>query len=289
MRILNFISDNDNITVKSVLKNKFNMASSVVTALKNTKGILVNNEPVTVRKMLNRGDELKIIIPEVDSSSIIPTNGFLDVLYEDEDILCVNKPSGMPTHPSQNHYTDTLANIVCYYYKDTPFVFRVSNRLDSYTSGVVLIAKNMYSASFLCTNEFRQGMKKTYYAVCRGSFGIKKGSVTAPISRCEGSTIKRQVSDNGKFAHTDYEVINEFDGLSLVKLLPKTGRTHQIRVHMAHIGHPLVNDFLYDEKYDGKSTFLLHCKGINFIHPCTNLCITIESRLPKEYLIKNRA
>ena len=284
MRFLNFISDNDNITVKSVLKNKFNMASSVVTALKNTKGILVNNEAVTVRKILNRGDELKLIIPETESSSILPVNGCLDILYEDDDILCVNKPSGMPTHPSQNHFDDTLANIVCYYYKDIPFVFRVSDRLDRYTSGVVIIAKNMYSSSFLCTNEFRQNMKKTYYAVCRGTFDVKKGSVTAPISRCEGSTIKRQVSDNGKFAYTDYEVINEFDGLSLVKLLPKTGRTHQIRVHMAHIGHPLVNDFLYDKNYDGKSTFLLHCKEISFVHPYKNIPINVESDLPDEYL-----
>ena len=234
---------------------------------------------------MNRGDKLKLVIPCDNSGSITPVCGKLDILYEDEDILCVNKPSAMPTHPSQNHHTDTLANLVCYYYKDIPFTFRVSNRLDSYTSGVVIIAKNMYSASFLCTNEFRQNMSKTYYAVCRGNFKNKKGTITAPVSRCSNSTIKREVSPNGKYAQTFYEVIKEDSGKSLVCLKPKTGRTHQIRVHMAHIGHPLINDFLYDEFYDGTSHFLLHCKEISFVHPYTKNILSINSELPIQYHI----
>ena len=277
MRKLEFIAKTNNISVKSVLKNEFNMASSVITALKNSGGILVNEINVTVRKTMNAGDVLKLIIPETQSKNIVKTPGELDVLYEDEDILCVNKPAGMPTHPSQNHYNDTLANYVCWYYKDFPFTFRVSNRLDSYTSGIVIIAKNMYSASFLCTESFRKNMHKTYYALCRGKLKNKKGTVTQNIARCEGSTIKREVSPLGKHAQTHYEVIKEIGDNSLVKLNLKTGRTHQIRVHMAYIGNPLVNDFLYDDKAEEGKHFFLHCGKISFIHPCTKKLIDIEA------------
>ncbi len=285
MRILEYISDKDGLTVKSVLKNHFKLTASVVTALKNYNGILVNGSCVTVRKVMNRGDELRLCIPDTNSDSITPTHGSIDILFEDEDILCVNKPSGMPTHPSQNHYTDTLANLVCYYYRYIPFTFRVSNRLDSYTSGVVIIAKNMYSASFLCSNEFRKSMTKTYYAVCRGVFKEKSGTVIAPISRCEGSTIKRIVMANGQYAETHYEVIDCRDNISLVRLRPKTGRTHQIRVHMQYLGHPLVNDFLYDNNCENNKNFMLHCAEISFIHPATDKKISVSAPLPDSYKI----
>ena len=214
------------------------------------------------------------------SDNILPVDGNIEILYEDEDILCVNKPSGMPTHPSQNHHSDTLANYVCWYYRNVPFTFRVSNRLDSYTSGIVIIAKNMYSASFLCTEAFRKNISKTYYALCRGVFENKKGTVVANIGRCEGSTIKRMVSQSGKYAETDYEVIKEAGGNSYLKLNLKTGRTHQIRVHMAHIGHPLLNDFLYDELADSEKRYFLHCGKISFMHPCRKEVITIEAPIP---------
>lgn len=283
MRILTFTCDKDGISVKSVLKNHFCLSSSLITVLKNTAGILLNNKVVTVRATMNPGDELKLIIPEFNSDNIEKTKGKLCILYEDEDILCVNKPSGMPTHPSQNHHNDTLANLVCYYYRDKPFVFRVSNRLDSYTSGVVIIAKNMYSASFLCTNEFRKTMTKTYCAICRGIFDEKKGKITAPIARCEGSTIKREVSPRGQYAVTYYEVVDEREDTSVVRLTPKTGRTHQIRVHMSYLGHPLTNDFLYDDNYDKKSHFYLHCYNVIFEHPVTKKIISIKAPLPDIY------
>jgi len=277
MRILEYVSKCDGILVKTILKNHFKMAASVVTVLKNSSGILVNGEIVTVRKVMNRGDKLEIFIPDTPSDNILPVEGNIDILYEDEDILCVNKPSGMPTHPSQNHYSDTLANYVCWYYRAVPFTFRVSNRLDSYTSGIVIIAKNMYSASFLCTEEFRKNISKTYYALCRGVFENKKGTVVASIGRCEGSTIKREVSPNGKYAETHYEVIKEVDGNSYIKLNLKTGRTHQIRVHMSYIGHPLLNDFLYDNMADNDKHHFLHCGKISFVHPCTKEIINVES------------
>ena len=277
MRKLEFTAKTDNISVKSVLKNEFNMASSVITALKTSGGILVNGENVTVRKIMNTGDVLELLIPETQSENIAKTQGEIDILYEDEDILCVNKPAGMPTHPSQNHYNDTLANYVCWYYKDIPFTFRVSNRLDSYTSGIVIIAKNMYSASFLCTESFRKTIEKTYYALCRGKLKNKKGTVIQNIGRCDGSTIKREVSSQGKYAETNYELIEEIGDNSLVKLNLKTGRTHQIRVHMAYIGNPLLNDFLYDDKAESGKQFFLHCGKISFVHPCTKKQIIVEA------------
>ncbi len=285
MRILKYKCEYDNTVVKTILKNHFKLTSSVITALKNTNGMFVNGKNITVRFIMNRGDELRLVIPDKKSDKIEPVEGYLEVLYEDEDILCITKPSDMPTHPSQNHHNDTLANRVCYYYKDIPFTFRVSNRLDRYTSGVVIVAKNLYSASYLCTNEFRKNITKTYYAICRGIFYEKSGIISAPIARCDGSTIKRQVAKDGKYAKTYYEVVLEKDENSLVKLTPKTGRTHQIRVHMSHIGHPLKNDFLYDDRYDESHQFMLHCREISFTHPITMEKITVRSPFPKGYSI----
>lgn len=284
MRILTYIAPYGGILVKNVMKSHFRLASSLVTELKKTGGIRVNDSIVTVRKLMDKDDKLTLIIPDDIPSDIVPVEGSLDILYEDEDILCVSKPSGMPTHPSRNHYTDTLANIVCHYYRDTNFTFRVSNRLDRYTSGVVIVAKNMYSASFLCTNEFRKTMHKTYYAICRGSFENREGTVNAPISRLEGSVIKREVSPLGKYAETHYSVVSENNGTSLVKLMPKTGRTHQIRVHMAYIGHPLKNDFLYDDKCDGTSAFYLHCNKISFVHPINGMPMEVEAPVSDKIL-----
>ncbi len=280
MRVLTYKSECNSKSVKQVIKNHFNISSSLLTRLKNSGGIKVNGEVVTVRHMLESGDILTLEIP-ADICTIKPVDGILDIIYEDEDILCVNKPCNMPTHPSQNHHDDTLANIVMHYFKGTDNSFHAVNRLDAYTSGVVVIAKNAYSASVLSGELAKFIYDKKYLAICNGIFAQKQGRVVAPVAREDGSTIKRCVSASGKYAETLYNVIDEYSGKSIVEVSPVTGRTHQIRVHMAHIGHSLTNDFLYDSGADGKSYFYLHCKSLTLLHPYTKKIMKIEAPEPR--------
>lgn len=279
MRILTYKSDSDLFDVRYVIKKRFNISSALLTSLKNSGGIKVNGKIVTVRHVMSCGDVLTLEIPS-EKSDIVAVSGALDILYEDEDVICVNKPCGMPTHPSQNHHSDTLANVVMHYFSGTDNSFHAVNRLDSYTSGVVVIAKNAYSASILSGNLGNHLFDKRYVAICNGIFAEKQGNVIAPIGRAEGSTIKRCVSPDGKYAETHYKVIAESNGKSLVELNPITGRTHQIRVHMAHIGHSLHNDFLYDSQSDGVTPFSLHCKSLTLVHPHTKEELIINAETP---------
>ena len=207
-----------------------------------------------------------------------------ELIASDNEIIAVNKPRNMPTHPSQNHHSDTLANGVMYLMKDKSFTFRPITRLDRDTSGIVLIAKNQLCASNLSEQMQSFNIQKQYVAVCHGIFENKSGVIDAPIARVDGSGILREVSKSGKHAVTEYQVIDEKNGLTLVKLFPKTGRTHQLRVHLSHIGHPIYGDDMYGSPIKNGCT-LLHCEKISFIHPKTNEKTEIFAPIPKD--IKN--
>ena len=231
--------------IKSILYKNLSLSSKLIRKLKTyDDGILLNNKKATVREKVSAGDILLINILDEVSVNIVPNDIPLDVLYEDEDIIAINKPYNMPTHPSQNHYEGTLANGVMNYFKGTDFTFRAINRLDRDTTGVVLVAKNRYSSELFCRQIRNGDMQKTYLAICKGKPEQIKGVIDAPIKRKEDSVITRIVAEDGQSAKTFYEVVKTENGYSLIKLKPKTGRTHQIRVHMAHIGHPLYGDFI---------------------------------------------
>lgn len=269
-------------TIKSVIRNHLDISAAILTKLKKyPDGILVNGEHKNVNAVLISGDILTLNIRDNSSQNIQPVDIPLDILFEDDEIIAVNKPRNMPTHPSQNHHGDTLANGIMYYYKNTSFTFRPITRLDRDTSGVVLIAKNQLSASILSHQMQNFKISKQYIALCHGVFENKQGTIDAPIARIDGSGILREVSESGKSAITQYQVISEKDGLSLVKLFPKTGRTHQLRVHLSHIGHPIYGDDLYGSPIKDKQT-LLHCKKISFIHPGTNKPTQITAPIPDD-------
>ena len=247
-----------------------------VTLVKRAKygGIHLNGEVVTVRAEVNLGDLIEIYAEDNVSEGIPPMDIPLTVLYEDEDILAVDKPTGMPTHPSKGNNLPTLANAVMGYYGGD-FVFRSVNRLDRDTSGIVIIAKNQFSAGAL-SSTMKKGMwNKKYHALISGIPTEKSGVIDAPIERVEEGNIKRMVRDDGKRAITEYLVIEEYEKDCLCELHLLTGRTHQIRVHMAHIGHPLVSDFLYGTPSDKE--YYLRCKEISFPHPRTGEILTIKS------------
>lgn len=272
------ITEKDNgITVRDYIRSSLGFSARVLKSLKYHGSISVDGNKVFADFLLQSGSVLELDFPEENSETIAPENIPLEIIFEDENFLAVNKPAYMPVHPSQGHRSGTLANGVMYLYRNEPFVFRVLTRLDGDTTGVVIIAKNAVAA-----NAFSKcNPHKKYLAICTGSPAEKQGEINAPIARAEG-VIKRCVKIGGKPSTTKYEVIKEKDGLSLVRAIPVTGRTHQIRVHMSHIGCPLHGDFLYGKEIPGERT-KLHCESVSFLHPFTNKATVISASLPKDF------
>lgn len=239
-------------TILQYLKKRLYTDKAVIALKKTPEGILLNNTWAYVNQKISSGDILTVKLAETEcSENVVPEPIKLDIVYEDEDILVVNKPANMPVHPSQNHYTGTLANGAAYYFaaQDKPYIFRCVNRLDRDTTGLTILCKHQLASGILSNMVSKRLIKRTYLAICVDDGSLHdKGVIDAPIARKEGSTIERIVDfQTGERAVTHYEKIRHFPEkqVSLISLQLETGRTHQIRVHMTHIGHPLVGDDLY--------------------------------------------
>lgn len=291
MRIIEYKCDdiNDGKDIKYILKMHFHLSSSLISRLKSSNGIFLNNKTATVRQICHSEDVLKLIIPYCDNSHILSSDKKCEVLYEDDDIICINKPGNMPSHPSAGHHSDTLANCALNYLRKNCDEFHIVTRLDRYTSGVLLAAKNAFSASKMCIKEYTSSIHKVYVGICRGELPAMEGIIEAPIGRCRDSVLKRCVSAEGKFAKTEYKVLSrDSEGNSRVRFVLHTGRTHQIRVHAAFLGNPLVNDFLYDEAACENSFFSLHCRQLKFVHPYSGELITVKADFPTDFYSTNR-
>ncbi len=249
------------------------LSTAVIKDAKRT-GILLNGKTVTVRATVNSGDLIEVFVADAKSEGIPPMDIPITVLYEDDDLLAVDKPTNMPTHPSKGNNLPTLANAVMGYYGGN-FVFRSVNRLDRDTSGIVIIAKNRIAASSMSLDMKRGLWKKKYHALVDGIPERTSGIIDAPIERVSEGNIKRTVREDGKRAITEYKLIEARGDSALLEIELKTGRTHQIRVHMAHIGHPLVSDFLYGTPSENE--YYLRCKEIIFPHPKTKEKIVIRA------------
>ena len=275
----------DQETLLSFLKYK-QYSSQIITHLKRTEnGILLNNVWGRVRDILHTNDVLTITLIELETSdNIVPTPLPLDIVYEDEDFMIINKSADTPIHPSQGNYDNTLANAVAYYYqqKKEPFTYRCINRLDRDTTGLLILAKHMYSASLLSNMVQNREIHREYLAIATGCVP-ETGMIEAPIGRVDGSTIERHVDwENGDYACTHFKRIAYNNGYSLVSLKLATGRTHQIRVHMKHIGHPLPGDFLYHPDYSVIRRQALHSHRLQFVHPITNEQMEFTAELPAD-------
>ncbi len=258
------------------LRNNMSLSASLIKKVKYGRTFL-NGEAVTMRATVYPGDKIKVELPRLASENVRPIEMPIDVIYEDEHFIAVNKPSDMPTHPSRANHLPTLAEGLSAYFAPDPFVFRAINRLDRDTSGIVIVAKNAFSANELSKVMKSSGFIKKYDAVVTGILTEKTGIIDAPIARLSEGNIKRGVLESGKRAITEFRVTKEYEnGNSLVELTLHTGRTHQIRVHMAYIGHPLYNDFLYGVRCEG-GTYRLHAKSISFINPFTKEEMTLTS------------
>lgn len=252
----------------------------------NPSDILLNGKPCRMNQLLKTGDVLKVHICETQSSkNIIPVYLPLNILYEDEDILVINKAAGMPVHPSVNNHGNTLANGLAWYYanQNKAFIFRCANRLDRDTSGLILIAKHILSASILSGMTRRHEIIKEYLAIVHGHPLPVHGVIDAPLSRKTGSIIERTIDfSHGEPARTYYHVLKQKGEHSLVLLRLETGRTHQIRIHMKHLGYPLIGDYLYHPDMSHINRQALHACRLSFIHPITKEGMNFTAPLPKD-------
>ena len=239
-------------------------------------GVLINGSVVTMRGTVRQGDEVLINLPDEKSEGISPIEMPLDIIYEDEYMIAVNKPRNMPTHPSKGNSLPTLANGIMAYFNGN-HTFRSINRLDRDTSGIVLMAKDSYSAAALSSSMKRGEFRKKYIAKIDGVLDKKQGIIDAPIRREAEGQMKRIVAPDGKRAVTEYKVISESENHSFVEVILHTGRTHQIRVHFAHIGHPLSADFLYGIRKDDEC-YSLHCYELSLPHPKTKEPIILTAK-----------
>lgn len=275
-----------NLTVRDFLLQHGFSAKNILFLKKSTESIVLNDKAVYVNAHIQAGDLLSIFIKETESSHIEPISYPIDIVYEDEDLLIVNKPWGMPTIPSLNHHKDSLANGVCAYYQaqNQEFIYRPVNRLDKDTSGLVLIAKHTISASMLSAAIVRGEIQKSYTAIATGVLP-PSGTIDAPIARCDASLITRCVDfTHGDDAITHYRTITQKENCALVSICPETGRTHQIRVHFSHIGHPLIGDTLYGGSDAFMKRHALHADFIQFIQPLTGKKIICRLPLPEDML-----
>ena len=252
-------------------------------------GILVNGERCTVRRVLQAGDVVTLMLSDNSpAEDLLPVDLPLEILYEDSELVAPAKPPNMPTHPSHNHHDDTLANALAFRYKSmgVPFVFRPINRLDRDTSGVLLIARNKFSAGILASSMQKGEIRKTYLAILEGELQADSGIIEKPLHRTAESIIVREVcapnAPDAEAAITEFRVLARGNGCTLVEAKPLTGRTHQLRVHFASLGHPICGDTLYGIHNGRIPRQALHAYSLTFPHPITQKSITLTAPIPAD-------
>ena len=285
---INYEIKNNTQTINSILQNELKISSRLLYKLIKLNKIELNHKPCDTRKTGNLEDTITVNFDyEEDNSNIVPTKMDLNIIFEDDWLLVVNKPAGIAIHPSVLHYSDSLCNGIRFYFDKISLKKKIRpvNRLDLNTSGLVVFAKCEYIQECLINQMKKNQFKKEYLAVCDGIFDEKSGTINLPIARKENSIIERCISENGQTAITHYEILKEFDNYSLVKCSLETGRTHQIRVHMSAIGHPLLGDSLYGSISDLINRQALHCYNLQFIHPVYNNDLNFFGDLPNDFKI----
>lgn len=288
----NIIIEEEGQRIDKYLSNKIEDKSrSFIQGLIDEEKVKANGKIIKSNYKIKRNDFIEVEMPEPVELNVCPEKMNLYILYEDEDVLVVNKDKGVVVHPAPGNYTGTLVNGILYHCTDLSGINGVIrpgivHRIDKDTSGVLVIAKNDEAHNGLAEQFKEHSIKREYYALVEGKFSNPKGTIDKPISRDKKERIKMAINSDGKRAVTHYEVLEQYDkGVSLVKCTLETGRTHQIRVHMASIGHPLVGDLVYGYKrqkfnIEGQA---LHAKVLGFIHPRTKKYIEFTSELPEYF------
>ncbi len=302
-RILEYKVDNsyDGKKIHDILKEELNLSAREIARCKKfDDGVLLSRyientdsyESFSFARVIEKVHErdllkIKIYEDNDNSSEIVPAEGEIDIVYEDEDLILINKPGDMVVHPSYAHFTDSLSNLLAGYYvrSGQQHVIRTIGRLDRETSGLIIFAKNRHSAALLSDQTKNMSRRKEYLAICSGVFEDKEGTINAPIGQLPGVRMIRQVMEEGKEAITHYKVEKQFEDYAIVRLKLDTGRTHQIRVHMQHIGHPLLGDGLYGTEIKdnhGMKRTALHAAHLEFLQPIKGTQLCFEAKLPED-------
>lgn len=283
--IIKYINKDNYNTVNDVLINEFQFSSRLMSKLIKNKKIYLNNSFCDTRKSINYNDEIVVDLSgKENNSNIVATNMDLDIIYEDDWFLVVNKKPGIAVHPSSLHYSDSLSNGIKFYFDKIGLKkkIRVVNRLDYNTSGIVVFAKCEYIHEQFSKQMMQHIFQKEYLCIINGFLDNSYGIIDLPIGRKQGSIIERCIDKNGQKSITHYEVLKTFSDYSLVKCILETGRTHQIRVHFSAIGHPLLGDTLYGIASNLINRQALHSNKIDLIHPITKEHLSFESLLPND-------
>lgn len=287
---ITYTIEENNKTIKQILKERLFISDRLLTFLKKNSLILYNNDKITNLNILARLNSTVTVDLNFEeyNNNIVPIKMDLKIIYEDEALLIIDKPAGIPVHPSILHYTNSLSNGVKYYFDSINLKKKIRpvNRLDRNTSGIVIFAKNQYIQECLIHQMQTKEFKKTYLAVVEGHLKKLNGTIDAPITRKENSIIERCVAENGEKSITHYKVLKQnFEkNYDIVECLLETGRTHQIRVHLSYIGHPLIGDTLYGNNSKYISRQALHAYKVEFIHPITNKLTQFTSDVPKDFV-----
>ena len=275
------------VRVDTLLRKHLQLSGTVIRRIKWLEdGILVDGAQVNTRFIPEPGQVLSVRLSDPERlSGILPAPGRLDIVYEDGDIIVLNKAPGVSVHPGPGHYDDTLGNFLVHYYIKTeqPADFHPVHRLDRGTSGLLVAAKHPHAQERLKKQLHSPDFRRVYLAVCEGVPQPPSGVIDAPLGPVEGSLMAQQVRPDGKWARTRYETVRAANGRTLLRLELETGRTHQIRVHMAHVGHPLTGDFLYGtEDRTLISRTALHSHALSFRHPVTEMPLEFSLPLPTD-------
>ncbi|MBQ6587853.1 MAG: RluA family pseudouridine synthase [Butyrivibrio sp.] len=270
------------------------LSRTYIKKLIDDKKVSCNGKVVKASFHVSENDEIVMEIPPVEIPQILPQDIPLDIIYEDDDVVVVNKPKDMVVHPAAGHYKDTLVNAIMYHCKDNLSgingVMRpgIVHRIDKDTTGSVIICKNDNAHQSIAEQLKEHSINRVYHAICYGIIKEDEGDVTAPIGRSTTDRKKMAVVPGGKYASTHYRVLKRFeeDGFTYIECKLQTGRTHQIRVHMSHIGHPLLGDEVYAPGRHSKfktNGQCLHAKTLGFIHPVNGQYIETDAPLPEYF------
>lgn len=285
--IILYINEEENLTLKEVLLDKLNFSVRSLSKMKRYKTVKVNNKYIKPGDKIEKGDLIQVEIME-DMADFKPQDLNLEILYDDFDIIMVNKPPFMVVHPTKSHFDNTIANGITYYIKEKNENVKVRfvNRLDMNTSGLVIVAKNAYAHHTLSVDMGNDAVEKKYITVVKGIIENDEGTINEPIYRPTEDSIKRIVDEKGQASITHYKVLERLNDATVVEVKLETGRTHQIRVHMSHIGHGIIGDELYgyvDESLINRQA--LHAYSLSFNQPRTKENLEFKAELPND--IKN--